>query len=937
MAEPNRKPNRQPESYQPKKPEIVGMVEQAAKNTAEKQNAPRAASSSGGGRILPGVMPLEWEKGMDCCWAGALTAALQYMGEPYSYEQVMGLSGACYRLNFTGAWDWSATDALVAFDYAAPLMRAIGYENVFCDRLPKEARAEERERIMADLRRGRPVLGINLRVAPEWGVITGYGDNGKVFYCRSYFDYAVKDWNRQDYLETDNWPFLIQHFGETLEKPSALENLQASLRLLAASFEAPCERGYYQGREAYTHWIAGLCDEKLWGKSLKNKKEDIRRRLGVNESMLMNLADARRCCAAYLRESAALLPGVEELAAAYEEIYARLRDFREKLHTREAWEGEMFGVEPGWFLCDDGATWFNNTPGARREQADLLDWILKLEAELAEKARSMQPESYQPKKPEIVGMVEQARTGAEHPPAQQPVKGGAAMKPTEYKFQFSGFRALDFTNCFASLYQFLEDDPTDFFFLFDTVSGRSASLRGWENKPTAIYSEIYDTDDMADFIIGFAGYAYEKHAENLLEHIRASVDEGIPVLARLKNRTDEDGYADSFRLITGTNGNRLLMPEPNGAQKPPKGAPKLEEIDLIYVITGKTQRKYTLLDGLRRIKRVMDADRDAGVWDTYIRAFEGYWDRLKGLGIKELKRMLAFAHKGTTWSCHNFAETFRLHQIPEDIKSGFWDELREPRMRELCKRIDWAYDNSHTHQWQLHALYETRDWSKKYYDQMEWGTCETAAMLLRAIKEDDEAVYGAVCDMISILESYQPRKPEIVGMVEQAQGTSQPAQESAFQQPAIITKQFRLAGFEAAIDLKDAHWPGMDQVKAALKENLHRLGNVAQPLRFIDVWEADPKANYKKKKNHSRRYFFIGVEVMSLEGIPEGFVIKDFPETAYALFKEREHGSPKFKWLEEAGYKFDTKYAEKYAMDIEIYDSIEDDGPEWDALIPIEQ
>jgi len=187
-------------------------------------------------------------------------------------------------------------------------------------------------------------------------------------------------------------------------------------------------------------------------------------------------------------------------------------------------------------------------------------------------------------------------------------------------------------------------------------------------------------------------------------------------------------------------------------------------------------------------------------------------------------------------------------------------------------------------------------------------------------------------------ESYQPKKPEIVGMVEQAQNS--PIAASALAEtipvPEILTKRFMLAGFEAAIDLKEEHWPGMDYVKAALKENLYKLGNLAQPLRFISAWEADPNANYKRAKNHSKRLFFFGVEVTSLEGIPEGFIAKDFPETTYALFKECDHGSPKFKWLEEAGYKFDTKYAEKYAMDIEIYDDIEDEGPEWDALIPIE-
>jgi len=328
--------------------------------------------------ILPGIPLLEWEKGMDCCWAGAAVLALQYMGEPYTYEQIMGLSGACYRLNFANVWDWSATDALVAFDYVTPLMNAIGYKNVFCERLEKNERPAERQRIVDDLRRGRPVIAINLRIAAEWGVITGYADSGKTFYCRTYFDKDYLNENK-DYLEADNWPFLIQHFGEKKEKPNDKENLKASLETFIASFNAPCERGYFQGKEAYTLWALGLCNEKLWRKSLKNKKEEIRRRLGVNESMLMNLIDARHSAAVYLRENAALLPGADGLAAGFEEIYGRLRDFREKLRNYE----NGHNVPPDEiYLCDEGKIRFINNSGLRNEESDLLEWAMKKEAGL---------------------------------------------------------------------------------------------------------------------------------------------------------------------------------------------------------------------------------------------------------------------------------------------------------------------------------------------------------------------------------------------------------------------------------------------------------------------------------------------------------------------------------------------------------------------------
>lgn len=273
--------------------------------------------------ILKNIIRLAWEEGMECPWAGALYAALQYMEEPYTYHQIMGMSGACYRICFTEVWDYSCTDALVAFDYATPLYRSLGYSFRIVERLEKQERKVERLAIMEDIQNGKPVLAINLRVAPEWGVITGYTHNGNQFLCRTYFDREIfaaleqeNDQNRENrriifednagYLYSDFWPFIIIHFGEKGDVPSPLDTLKASLTTLINSFHAKECRGYYQGKEAYEAWIRGLAEESDF--QLESDKENVLRRLSVNDNMLFHLTDSRRAAASYLRENISLLP-----------------------------------------------------------------------------------------------------------------------------------------------------------------------------------------------------------------------------------------------------------------------------------------------------------------------------------------------------------------------------------------------------------------------------------------------------------------------------------------------------------------------------------------------------------------------------------------------------------------------------------------------------
>jgi len=120
-------------------------------------------------------------------------------------------------------------------------------------------------------------------------------------------------------------------------------------------------------------------------------------------------------------------------------------------------------------------------------------------------------------------------------------------KELPFKIPFSGFAAMTFLNCFASVYLFLENitgdseykyacrtkegQPCDgcgncrdtpagvqekHFFLFDTVCGHSALRCRFDGERTSMEKEICETDFYdggteytVDFLFGFAGYAYK--------------------------------------------------------------------------------------------------------------------------------------------------------------------------------------------------------------------------------------------------------------------------------------------------------------------------------------------------------------------------------------------------------------------------------------------
>lgn len=149
-------------------------------------------------------------------------------------------------------------------------------------------------------------------------------------------------------------------------------------------------------------------------------------------------------------------------------------------------------------------------------------------------------------------------------------------------------------------------------------------------------------------------------------------------------------------------------------------------------------------------------------------------------------------------------------------------------------------------------------------------------------------------------------------------------------EPKIVTKKLLLAGYETAIDLGTEFDGTMDTLKAALRKGLGHLDG--QPVGF---WTGDPGVDYSSVKNHARRLYFFGLEIAQGTALPADCVIRDLPETAFAVFREAKRGTaPKWEWLRASRYDFNP---DAVAGDLEIYDDLDHTGPDCpcDILLPV--
>lgn len=263
-------------------------------------------------------------------------------------------------------------------------------------------------------------------------------------------------------------------------------------------------------------------------------------------------------------------------------------------------------------------------------------------------------------------------------------------KVLDFKSPFWQWGGLGFANCYAAVYMYLQDIAGENIVcsakdgkgcndcgncsdtlnnLFATIAGQWTTRQSWSGEKTKI-QKINDeefgsagnpSDKLVDFIIKFTGYDYKKANENFKKTVVASIDEGRPIIAKLKDDKLPCDLGKGYRIIIGYDEDALLEPDYKPAADL-KDAINYDEIECFYVFGEKIPQKYTFLDFLKVIEKAMDSDFAEGVWYDFSKKFDYESEKLWEVNSAEIKSRFRRLRSAMGWVPnigHGFQTAFR--------------------------------------------------------------------------------------------------------------------------------------------------------------------------------------------------------------------------------------------------------------------------------------
>ena len=335
MAEPAKKPGWQTESYEPRKPEIVGMVEQAQGQKRDGENGmSRSSSSSGGGRMIPNVPAIKYDGNNAGIYVTMLHTALQSMGEACDKAKLTALSGAGNRFCWmNGKWyggcEMPAAINETPYETESRVLNALGWQAKYVTVRRDSSGgyintdpAQIRRDFIESIDKGFPVIAYLVkRPDCNLNLFFGYEDNGRKIISYNYSDGSggaqlnLSEENEKPVAE-ENWEDNITGYILLQEKEATAS--ERDIALAAFQWISQHARrtkeinGKLVGFAAWEAWIHLLEHDKFTFLSLK----EVSKRFGPHCDAVGQINERRGALPYYCSLSEKFPEWREELNAA---------------------------------------------------------------------------------------------------------------------------------------------------------------------------------------------------------------------------------------------------------------------------------------------------------------------------------------------------------------------------------------------------------------------------------------------------------------------------------------------------------------------------------------------------------------------------------------------------------------------------------------------
>lgn len=193
--------------------------------------------------------------GRDCTFMHCLELALDAVGRPIPYDELMGVSSLAFRLQFrVDRWDVGNSDPLIGESVLPALFAAVGWE--YTVQIVRREDRVEADALFNTVGRsidaGVPVLATNVIPPEDWGLITGYR-SPRTWLCRAYNGGA-----EQFDMTATGWPTAVVVLTRRKPRPESGPLHAESIRRAVQLYDSRSHGAFALGAQAFEEWARSL-------------------------------------------------------------------------------------------------------------------------------------------------------------------------------------------------------------------------------------------------------------------------------------------------------------------------------------------------------------------------------------------------------------------------------------------------------------------------------------------------------------------------------------------------------------------------------------------------------------------------------------------------------------------------------------------------------